>query len=455
MNTLSPSMGYDVIVLGAGAAGLAAGVSLVLAGYRPLLVEAAKEPGGRARSHVDGELGETVDNGPHLLLGAYRETLALLELLGSRGTLLEAMSPVFNFWTPEQGFHQLACRRWPAPLHLVCGLWNFPALTLADQAAALRLGWVLNQHRHFRDLERLTVAQWLRRHKQTETLSQRLWGPICLAALNEPPATANAALFATVLKRAFFQSREAALPLLPGRPLSQVLAEPARRFIEERGGWMWCGRRVTGLEREDGRVRRVLFKDESWEVACPIIAALPWHDLARLLPEWSVEAGWAHLHASPIVSVYLNYRIPARLPAPLVGVPGRASQWLFDRNLIQAGLASGGRFAAVLSAAYLEVHQSREELAALVHNDLAALLPVLRGQKPEAMQVLKEHRATFSPWPGTTSLRPGPVTPWRNLVLAGDWTATGLPATLEGAVASGNRAARRVAELLSARGEIV
>ncbi len=441
---------YDVLILGAGVAGLSAALSLIAAGVRPLVLEAAKKPGGRASSFHDRTFGEELDNGPHLLIGAYHSTLRLLDTLGT-GHLLHGPKRVeYDFWSREHGHYRLRCPDLPVPLNLVAGIWNFAPFSIKDRLAAMGLGAALLKGRD--SLEEQSVTQWLHAHGQSGAPFTELWSPLCLAALNEPAASANAALYAEVLRRAFFSGRNAARPLIPTVPLSKLIAEPARDHINANGGSLLCGHRVRKIHVSGDRVTGIVTNRGDFTAPKALIAALPYGPLADLLPEWGQKAGFAAIPSAPIVSVHLAYDGPGRLPAPLMGMPHGTSQWLFDRNGGGGKQGQGARLSAVLSGAYRECSLDRKELVATVAAEVGDLLPGLKPSRLVAARVIKERRATFAPWPGVTKMRPSAVTPWRNLALAGDWTTTELPATLEGAVVSGELAARNILAFIGTHG---
>ncbi|MBF0455644.1 MAG: FAD-dependent oxidoreductase [Magnetococcales bacterium] len=439
---------YDVLILGGGVAGLAAAVGVVEAGLRPLVLEAARQPGGRARSFYDRQMGEILDNGPHLLIGGYHATLRLLEKLGTRNRLAASPTVSYQFWRREAGWYGLNCPDWPAPLHLLAGVMTFPAFSLRDRLTTLRLGPALCQSRA--TLEKKTVTQWLHGAGQAGTVFETLWAPLCLATLNEPAGSANAALFAEVLSQSFFHNRHNARPLVPTVPLSQLIAEPASALIEKKGGLVLCGERVKSIRMERGFVVGVT--TGRWDFSLPpaLISALPYDALSKLVPLWAEKAGFARLSSAPIVSVHLTYDGPITLPAPLVGLPFETSQWLFDRSLQHPDSQEGaGRISGVMSGAYRESHWSKKKLMETVAADLQRLLPQRDRSRLVGARVVKERRATFSPWPHSSELRPGGQTPWKNMRLAGDWTATHLPATLEGAVLSGEAAVEKVLAFLA------
>lgn len=440
----------DILILGAGVAGLAAAVRLADAGLRPLVLEAAKTAGGRARSHFDRTCGEELDNGPHLLMGAYTHTLQLLTRLGTRHHLLEEPTPHFTFWDRSQGWHHLSCPNWPAPWHLLAGLARFAPLSHGDKWSALRLLPTLLRPLP-PPLEQQSVTQWLTTHRQSPALCQRLWHPLCLATLNEPAGSANAALFVTVLKRLFLTDRLAARPLLPKVPLSQLIAIPAQKAIQQAGGEIKYSCRVQQLLFSGNTLQTVQTTQGHWHRPKAVISALPPSALARLLPEWAATRQITALQNAPIVSVHLTYDQPATLPAPLVGLPWETAQWLLDRTRITQDNTAPhhGRFSAVLSGAYREQTWPASRLIHAVHQDLARLLPALAPLTPIAARVHKAAHATFAAWPETSQYRPDTQTPWHHFWLAGDWTATGLPATLEGAVQSGIQAAQKILDLLA------
>ncbi|MBF0624656.1 MAG: FAD-dependent oxidoreductase [Magnetococcales bacterium] len=437
----------DCLILGAGAAGLAAAVRMAQAGRRPLVLEAAPRPGGRVSSHADALLGEELDNGPHLLVGACREALDLLAILGTKSLMTAAPGLSLAWWTPGVGHYRLQAPDWPAPGHLLAALWRFPPLSGRDRWSALRLGIALARRRV--PPPDWTVTQWLQATGQTPTLLRRLWGPLCLAILNEPPASASALLYHAALGRILLGRPEQGAHWLPRTPWSHILAEPARAFVIRQGGAVACRVRAIALECQDGRVTGVVTSRGTIQATGAVISALPERALERLAAPWWRRPGEGAAVESPIISVHLRYTRPARLPAPLVGLPEGVSQWLVERGELSEPTRPGGaRLSAVISAAYREIHWPSRRLIETVHGEVAALLPQLAASPPQG-RVIRERRATRAAWPDQAATRPGPVTPWSNLWLAGDWTATGLPATIEGAVASGRKAAALALQRLS------
>ncbi|MBF0193879.1 MAG: FAD-dependent oxidoreductase [Magnetococcales bacterium] len=435
---------YDVLILGGGLAGLSAGVTAIESGLRPVILEAAKQPGGRAKSFYDPSFAETLDCGPHLLIGAYSATLKLLDIIGTRDLLLESPTVNYQFWSRKLGWHSLNCPNLPAPLHLLVGVLRYAPLTLKDKLAALSLGIAFLPSQA--SLENKSVTQWLHGHGQKGGIFEQLWAPLCLAALNEPAGSANAALFAEVMKLSFFKSRTAARPLLPTVPLTKLIGEPAKAYIKAKGGEVLTGQRVKKITFNGEKVIGVTTGMNNFSQPPGVISALPYGPLSTLLPDWAKKSGFSQLSSTPIVSVHLLYDKKSQMPAPLVGLPFETSQWLFDRGISQQNKNSEGqaRLSGVMSGAYRESQWSKKRLITTVAEDIERLQPQLKESNIVGARVIKERRATFSPWPQTSHLRPDVGTPWKNMVIAGDWTAGNLPATLEGATLSGERAARKI-----------
>ena len=441
-----------VIVIGAGVAGLSAATELAERGVCVTVVEARPTLGGRASSYRDPATGEIIDNGQHILIGCYREAFALLRRIGSRGGV--RLQPSLEVpYVDEAGTRTLlSCPALPAPYHLLAGLLEWDALPWRDRFSALRMGPVIRlAQRHLRGLtDRIaaspeeTVGDWLVRNGQRPRLREMLWEPLALAALNQPASEAAAPAFVRVLAEMFAADPRAASLGLPTVPLSELFAEPARRYIEARGGriltnalaWVvFNPRRAVGVAIRSGPVIE----------ADAVVSAVPWHSARGLFsePPAALEAvlDRAHQMAScPIVTVNLWFDRSV-LDTPFVGLPGRAMQWVFAKELLGDGAAR--HLSLVSSGAVGISKQTRNEVVALALEELRQAIPAARAAGLERATVVRERRATFSLAPGQP-VRPAAVTPLSGFFLAGDWTDTGLPGTIESAAASGYIAAAAV-----------
>lgn len=399
-----------VAVVGAGWAGLAAAVELTAGGAEVTLFEAGRVAGGRARSvHIDGR---ALDNGQHILLGAYRDTLALMRKIGADPDRLFDRRPLQVI--DDSGF-RLALPRLPAPLNVAAGLLGAAAVDWPEKLKTAR--WMQGvKWRGFRLAQDSTVAAWLDAAGQTGTLRRHLWEPLCLAALNTPAERASAQLFANVLRDSLGSARRADTDLLlPRVTLGELLPDPACRWLTVHGATLHFGRRIGALQPDaDG----IGIDGETFDAA--VLAIAPQH-LGALYPPAAIDFAY-----EPIATVYLQFAEKTALPFPLFAQHGKTGQWIVDRG--------NGLFGCVLSG-----HGAWETLD---DGQLAATLAreIRPGETARWHKVIREKRATFSSRPQQP--RPDWRTPHRSLVLAGDATWTDYPATLEGAVRSGLRAAR-------------
>jgi len=426
-------------VIGGGFAGLSAGALLAERGVPVIVVEARPVLGGRATAFRDRVTGEVVDNGQHVMFGCYRETMAFLQRIGATANVRGQDALEIPFLDAAGRRTVLSCPRLPAPWHLLAGVLRWDALPLRDRLSAIRLARPLRKAGDSADATS-TVAEWLRAHGQTEQLIAWLWEPLAVAALNQPISEAAAGPFIRVLADLFRPDRSASALVLPTTPLDQMYAEPARFFIESRGGNV----RTSALARviTDGtRVTGVQLRDE-WIPTETVISTVPWHQLGTLFedlpaPLTGIVRNASQMQSKPIVTVNLWYdRIV--MEDAFIGLHGRAMQWVFDKRRVFGESAS--HLSLVSSAASELVTLEAEQLIDLAARELAESLPGAQEATVVRATVVRERQATFSLSPGQPP-RPGTATPLKGFYLAGDWTDTGLPGTIESAVRSGHTAA--------------
>ena len=430
-----PQLNKKIAIVGAGYAGMAAAVALIDAGHDVTVFETSRVLGGRARK-VESDLG-TVDNGQHILIGAYRDTLALMRKVGADVDHALLRLPLTLSYP---GFH-IRAPRLPAPLHLAFALLTAHGLTWGEKLAAIRFMQWLKQ-RSFRLDNDCTVNALLDAHTQPQAVRLYLWEPLCIGALNTPAETASAQVFAHVLRDSLAADREASDLLIPRVNLSAMLAEPAARYIEAYGGKVKLGSAVGTIQRSNDGYR--LDIDPEAEYSHVIAAVAPYH-LPRLLTELpelaDLRAQLEALAWEPIVTCYLRYPAGTRLPQPMLGMTDGNAHWFFDRGqLDDSSDQNDGLIAAVTSARGRHQTLSKEALTAAIDAELRTLHPQLPA--PLSSQIITEKRATFACTPNLH--RPGTQTALPGLLLAGDYVASDYPATIEGAVRSGMRAARAI-----------
>ncbi len=432
---------FDAIVVGAGFAGVAAATSLAERGARVLVLETRQRPGGRAYSWTDPGTGEVQDNGQHVLAAFYEETRRLLRRLGTEDAL--QMDPTFHLqiWERGRGSFTLRCPDLPSPFHWIAAIGTCSRLGVPARLLALdlprRVRALASRHG---DGSKLTVDSWLREIGGNEDL-RAILHPIALASLNETPAEGAAGLFGRVLDRIFQSPAKSSGLALPRRGLGDLLAG-FENFVRARGGEVRYRATALGVRVESGHAAGLsLLGGERLEAPC-IVLAVP-HDRAgwMLAPEH-----FGSFHAitqvpwSPIVSTVHTYDRPI-LESRFVGLIGTRTQWAFDRGEVPGG---GHQVGTVRSAAFEDEERPGEAILEETSRELAEAFPAARGVVPLRARVYKERRATIRSIPEAQELRPPAATSVRGLFLAGDWTDTSLPPTIEGAVLSGHRAAELV-----------
>lgn len=443
-----------VVVVGGGFAGLAAAIALQERRYEVTLLERRGVLGGRATSFPDAVSGEDVDNGTHLMVGAYTATLDLVRRARAEDLLWRQRDLRIDY-VDERGFTALRCPPAAAPWHLLAGLLGL-RLPWRARRDALRLALTV---RFGRRPAGITLEEYFRRTGQGEAARRLLWEPLATAILNESPDRAAAVLFHEVFRQAFLTRREAsALVFLRAgwARLHQRLAE----YLESRGGTVRRRALAQAVEVTGARASGVRFRKraESREAiragdtgvdervdADAVVLAVPWNAVPPLVPEELRAAPpFAGLHGlggSPIVSVdlWLDRMVVDR---PFVGLRAGDMEWVFDKGRIFGRAGPPQHLSFIASAAWRSLPRANAELVAAAVEALRRFFPAMAGAVVERSLVLREPDATFTCTPEAEALRPGPRTPLAGLYLAGDWTATGLPATIEGAVRSGFAAAR-------------
>jgi squalene-associated FAD-dependent desaturase len=447
------------VVIGGGFAGLAAGAALADEGVRVTVLEKRPVLGGRAYSYADAATGETIDNGQHAMMGCYHEMFRFLDRIGATGKLAIQPSLRVAMLDPERGAGTIACPPLPNPLHMAAGVLGYRLLGLADRARVLAGGLrlVVMHRRKDPRLRALSVDAVLDLLGQSAAARRAFWHPVAIATLNEDPALACAQLLAEVLVRAFFAGKDDARFVLARVGLSELYTDDARRFIEARGGAVETKAQVVGIGIRDDEVSHLDLRDGRRLAAGAYVSAVPPQGLFPLLPlalrrAAPVLGGIERLETSPIVSVHVWFDRPL-LRHDFAGLVGLQTHWVFNRDRITGRDPRGGNYLTfVTSGARAIVDRDAEDIVAATLADVRRVLPGAADATVRHVRVVKEKFATMSPTVEAERLRPPSATPLANFVLAGDWTDTGLPATIESAVMSGHRAAALAAARLAAGG---
>jgi squalene-associated FAD-dependent desaturase len=442
----------DAVVIGAGFAGLSSAVALAERGVRVTVLEGKPALGGRAYSFEDPDTGDFVDNGQHVLMGCYTETLDFLKRIGAYDQLVFHEDLEIEMLAGPGRSAVLKTARLPGPLHMTAALLGYQHLSFAQRMSVMRGGLRMLAMRRFGDeLRRLTVAQLMDRLGQSEHARRCFWYPLSIATLNDEPESSSAQQLAEVLKRAFFSRRRRDSAFVYSRVgLTDLYCTGATRLIERAGGTVLAHSIVEMLELGmGGNVASVRLRDGCRIEASDFVSAVPGPQLLRLLPENAVAdpffSRFAGLSSSPIicVHVWLDREVTN---SPFIGFIGTTTQWLFNKRQIfaQRGEAHPGYLSFVISGARKLVDRSNQEILDIVINDLHAMIPASREARVVKSLVLKEKNATMAPDLRSHELRPTAKTPIANFFLAGDWIQTNLPATIESAVISGRAAAAAV-----------
>ena len=402
-------------IIGAGLAGLSAAVELANAGARIFVHESAKVAGGRCRSYFDQQLGLEIDNGNHLLLSGNAHALNYLRSICAEDRLTQAPQARFPFVDLRNG------RRWtiapsegPLPLWLLSRERRAPGANLRDHMNMLKLIWASGD---------APIAKRIDCHGP---LYENMTRPFLLAALNTDPAIASSALARQVMRETLAKGAGSCRPIIARDGLSHAFVEPALAYLDKRNARVAFGKRLRAISFQGDRATALHFEDHDIELTQGdmVISALPPNMAAALVPGLSTPDAF-----NAIVNAHFAMAPPKGIPL-MTGIVGATSEWLF---------AYRDRLSVTISAANHLLERPLEDLAKEIWREVAQIVGVDAPLPP--WRILREKRATFAATPDQNRRRPGARSPYLNLLLAGDWTATGLPATIEGAIRSGVSAA--------------
>lgn len=405
-----------VHVIGGGLAGLAAATALAETGAKVALYEGAPQAGGRCRSYFDPVLGQTIDNGNHLVLSGNHAVFAYLKRIGAENALVGPDRARFDFAEIFSGKHwTILPNEGPVPWWVTRPDRRVPDTSVSDYLGLAGL-IVPGATKRIRDVTRCDGPLW-----------DRLLRPFLLAALNTEPEDASAALAAAVIRETLAKGGRAYRPRVAHPTLAAAFVDPALKYLEGKGATVALGQRCRRIVFDGAKVSALEFPEATicLSDADKVVLAVPPRAAQELLPGLSAPDEFR-----AIVNAHFRIAPPAGAPS-MLGVIGGTVEWIFSFP---------DRISTTISGADRLADMDREALARLVWRDVATALG-MQGEMP-VWQIVKERRATFAALPAQDAKRPGVRTRWANLLLAGDWTATGLPATIEGAVRSGHKAAQ-------------
>ncbi len=438
--------GIDLVV-GGGVAGIAAALRLSEMGRAPTLVEKRPWLGGRATSFESRETGEVIDNGQHVVLGCCKHILDLLKTLQTDHLI--HFSSTINWAMRNNQVAHLMRAPLPAPLHYMPSLMRLKALTLRERLRVMTAQSCLYFTSEARRLAwgKTTFDDWLSRMKQSANARAVFWEPIVVSALNEPMDECSAAAGIDLFKRAFLPTRSAAMIGVPKVSLRELIGEPAKENLTRRQGEVRLGVGVRSLTVTEGRVSHAVFTDGKTEATRSVTLAIMAKDAAKLLAATTPSADlpridpWPTDSGSPIICIHLWFRATIT-DLPHAILIGGLPQWFFAHPVSPDATRRTGavqRLVAVVSAADAAMHMSNDEIVTQTIDTLRASLGAAAQESLLFQRVVREPRATFTLTPETEHLRPPQETAISNLHIAGDWTDSGWPSTLEGAAASAAR----------------
>jgi squalene-associated FAD-dependent desaturase len=422
------------IIIGGGLSGLSAAVHLIKKNISPIIIEASPKTGGRASSHFDKDFSGCLDNGQHILMGCYFNTLDFMHTVQAEDNLVYQDNLHADLVDEAGNNTPLSAGELVYPFNTLRALLNYEAVPLRKriQCAAFFVKCVML----YRGVNPsgLTVSRWLEVNGQGRKIQRALWDFLSIGALNTSPDKADALLFRDMLRQIFLRGNSAQTIILPKYDLSKTFCEPAEKYIAENSGGIKYAERLLSMQVEDGIVKTIVTNKETYNDFSDIILALPPYILQHIdgVP-MDVRANAGQVQYSSILTFHLKLT-DNQLTKPFYGLIGSPLHWVFNH---------GGYITTVMSNADEYINTAEDELFRMIKSELRKYLKI-SPDKIQSYKLIQEKKATFVPSSEQLKLRPRAATSLANLFLAGDWVQNGLPATIEGAILNGKNAAKLV-----------
>jgi len=420
----------EVVVIGGGLAGLSAAVSLSSKNYPVLLIEASPAPGGKIFSFYDRQFDSNLDNGQHIMMGCYKETLNFLRTIKALENFFFQKDLEVVFFR-QRKYYPLKTAGSFYPANFLKGILSFGMLSLKERFELISF-FIRLPVSSVRDTENITAGEWLVNNNQGENVRKIFWNTFIIGAMNTTPEKASAFLLRKILMHVFFSGREASIIIIPSKPLSEAFVIPAVNYLKEHNAEVCFPERVLKLEFDQNgkKIEKIITNRRTITGFRAVITAVPLYSLKKIIP--IPDLAEFNFNYSPILTVHLKTKNEL-FPQQFIAVTDSPVQWIFRHP---------EHYTVVISSADKLINLPITELENYIKHELMRLFD-LNTDTISKVKIVKEKRATFIPGINTVK-RPGNITSIKNLFLAGDWTDTELPATIEGAVLSGVKAAGEV-----------
>jgi len=419
------------IIIGGGFAGLSAGVFLSNAGFNVEILEASPKLGGRAYSFEDKDSNSIIDNGQHILMGCYKDTLRFLKLIGAEGNLIFQKRLKVNFL--KKDFELFTLKAFPIfyPFNLLFGLLSFKAISFYERLKLLK--FFLKLHFYMdKELSKLTIREWLEMEGQNKNIRKAFWDFLAIGALNTSTEKASAKVFSDILKKIFFRGNKAATIILPRNGLTETYCNNSVQFIESKGGSISLSEQVLEIKINNGFASEIITSKRSIKDFDYVISAVPLYMLGKIFSEENIFLE-PNLSYSPILTIHIWLK-ENNLIEDFYGLIGSPIHWVFNHR---------NHISLVRSDADEIIEKSKDEIFDIALCELKKYTSI-DCDAIKSYKIIKEKRATYIPSNDILNKRPSPKTSIKNLFLAGDWVETGLPSTIESAVKSGRLAGEEI-----------